>query len=1111
MHIRSSKFTLTGLFALMLAMASVAFGQGVTTSEISGFVTGQDGRAVAGATVIAVHTPSGTRTSAVTRSGGAFDITGLRPGGPYTVTVTAGQYQTASKTDIYVDVGSTTSANFALAPETVVKLEAVTVSESRDPTFGAEAMSTGIALNNEQITDVASIRRDLQDLENLDPRVFAMQASVSDPEFQLSAQGQNYRSNALLVDGVSINDSFGLNSNSYAGLRNPIPPDWVESLTFDLNPYDLTHSGFTGAELNAVLKSGTNEFHGSLYEIYTGTRFRGPDAVPNAVYGTHEPLNEHTTGATIGGPIVKDKVFFFAGYDAFREIGTPPAQFFNPNDTSADAAVVSSIVNKSITSYGYNPGTFAAVNHIWEQNFVGKLDWNISDSQKFQFTFRHTSGSSPNFQSFTGTSFTSFSGQWYSSPRKDTSLAAKINSDWNQLIPGLSTEFEGNYHRYNGSPGLGANPFPNVVVDNVQGLNLSNHTVLPTGAIDFGTDSSRQLNNFYIWEYESHLYAEYSTGAHTIKFGGGFDRNEYLDTFIQNALGNYTFANVNDWLNGTPTFFALAVPNTAGGFTSFAQDVDNFAQTDFFALIQDTWKPTPDLTLIGGVRFDDPYFSGKPAASSQFANVFGYTNSYVPSGNDVISPRLGFNYTVPTQVKTQVRGGIGLFMGPSPAILIGNAFGNAGQVATYNVGSTSFTASPIVLSNGQNLQFPGAAAPSASTLALLSATPPFPTFNITQHGFKWPSLWKANLAIDRELPWWNLVLTLEGDWTKVNNDPFFSDINLKAATTGPAFMPDGAIRYAGNITPGSSIPAAQQISGFSYVGTSSLTSSTAVQLHPTVGAVMQLGNTNQGATQEYTVSIHRSLKNHIGASLAYTHTHATQVEALTSSVAVSDFTSQTFLNPNDNTAYRSDYAVPNKFVGTLTLRNNFFKGINAPTTLAFQAIWQSGHPYSYTFFGDADGSGVSNRSLFYVPSGPNDPKVAWASATEESNFFQFLQNTPDLAKWSGRVVPRNATTAAWNKTVNVHFEQVLPIYGPVKVSLFADCFNFANLLSKNWGINTVYDFPWNRTIAGTFYNAAANGGAGQYIYTFNSATLGNTAIYSDMSRWNIQVGAKLTF
>jgi hypothetical protein len=1108
MHTR--KYLQTGFLSLVLAFATTLFGQGVTTSGISGSVTSQDGKPVAGASVTVVHVPTGTKSTTVTRAGGEYNLTGLRPGGPYAVSVSAAALQAQTKDVPYLDVGNVVATNFTLAPEAVTKLEGVSVEASRDTTFDSSAMSTGINLNGSEIEKVASIRRDLQDLENLDPRVMSIQASISDPEYQISVQGENYRFNALLVDGVSINDSFGLNSNSYAGLRNPIPPDWVESLSFNLNPYDLTHSGFLGAELNATLKSGTNDFHGSIYEIYTGTRLRGPDPVPSAQFGTHESLQEHTTGATIGGPIIKNKLFFFVGYDAFREIATSPSQFFNPNDSAADAAVVSQVVQHSIAAYGYNPGTLSGAYHAWEQNFAAKLDWNISDAQKFSFTFRHTSGSAPNFQSYTGTSFTSFSNQWYSSPRKDTSLAAKLNSDWSAFIPGFSTELEGNYHRYNGSPGLPAGLFPSIGISNIQGLNNSNNTVLPTGALDFGTDSSRQLNNFYIWEYESHLFGEYSIGDHTLKFGGQFDRNEYLDTFISSAIGSFTFANVQDFLNNTPTFFTQATPNTAGGYTSFGQAVDNFAQTDFSAVLQDTWRPSSALTLVGGLRIDEPYISGKPPFSSQYFNAYGTTNNTMPTGNYTISPRVGFNYTVPSELKTQIRGGAGLFLGPSPAILIGNAFGNAGQVASYNAGSSSSTAPPIVLANGQNLIFTGGPA-SAATLAQLVATPPFPTFNVTDPNFHWPSLWKSNLAVDRQLPWWHLILTLEGDWTKVNQDTFFRDMNLKPVTSGPAFMPDGAIRYAGNITPGSTIPAAQQIAGFSYVGTSSLSGSSNLQINPTIGAVMRLGNTTQGGSQEYSVELHRPLTDHVGFSLSYAHSHATAVEALTSSIAVSDFTSQTYLNPNDNKPYRSDYAVPNKVVGTLTLQNNFFRSINAPTTLAIQALWQSGHPYSYTFFGDADGSGTTSRSLFYVPTGPNDPKVAWASPVEEANFFQFLGNTPDLAHFEGGVVPRNAVNAAWQKTINLHLEQAIPVRGPVRLTVFADCFNFANLLDKDWGIAEVYDFPWVRTIAGTNYNPAGNGGAGQYTYTFNSATLGNLTTYSDMSRWNIQVGARLEF
>ena len=204
--------------------------------------------------------------------------------------------------------------------------------------------------------------------------------------------------------------------------------------------------------------------------------------------------------------------------------------------------------------------------------------------------------------------------------------------------------------------------------------------------------------------------------------------------------------------------------------------------------------------------------------------------------------------------------------------------------------------------------------------------------------------------------------------------------------------------------------------------------------------------------------------------------------------------------------------MPNKVVATFAREFLFFKRNDAKTTIAAQWIQEAGHPYSFTFFGDADGSGIANRSLFYVPNGPTDPKVTWASATEEANFFQFLANTPDLAKWQGQVVPRNSAFAPWEKTLNLHIEQEIPVASTgVKLKAFLDCYNFANLLDRDWGITEVYDFPYSRTIAGTAYNPAGNGGAGQYIYTFNSATLGNETIYSDMSRWNVQIGIKLEF
>jgi hypothetical protein len=325
-------------------------------------------------------------------------------------------------------------------------------------------------------------------------------------------------------------------------------------------------------------------------------------------------------------------------------------------------------------------------------------------------------------------------------------------------------------------------------------------------------------------------------------------------------------------------------------------------------------------------------------------------------------------------------------------------------------------------------------------------------------------------------------------------------------------MPDGALRFAGNITP-SAIGSAYYVPGYTtsnfYVNATS-TVTTLYQYGSKIGAVYDLTNTTKGGSQEYTLMLNKPMSDNWAASVAYTHTYALQVDPFTSSTASGTFNGSAFVNPNDNVAYRSDYAVPDKVVITATRQFNFFKMANSTTSMSVQYITQTGQPYSYVFKGDADGSGISNESSFYVPSGPNDPKVQWLSPTEEANFFTFLANTPQLARFAGGIAPRNSAHASEQETLNLHFEQEIPVWGNVRMVGFVDCYNFANFFDKNWGI--VSDFsnvsPYQaQTIAGTWYNKVTN----QYQYVFNAGTLGSPSIYSDESRWQIQIGARIEF
>jgi hypothetical protein len=1091
MHSFSPRWIWACAVALVLGLTSTSFGQGVTTADINGFVTDSDGKAVAGAKVIALHVPSGTQSTAITNSRGQYDIDGLRPGGPYLVSVSSSA-GSESQSDIYVDVGSRFRASF-MFQSSIVKMEAVKVNTTADDTFDSGAMSLGTSFSSKDVGGVETIRRDVQDLENLDPRANVMQVSPSDSQYTISFAGQNPRENLFLIDGVSATDNFGLNSNGYAGFRNPLPPEWIESITVDLSPYDVVFSGFQGGLLNATLKSGTNQFHGTFYDLYEGTNFRGANPVPSSILGSHEKIQAHTVGGTVSGPIIKDKLFFFVGYDTFRQISVPPVENFVPDNSGG---IYTQIINKTISSYGFNPGTFVATNHSWQQNFVGKLDWNISDSQKFEFTFRHTDGEAPNFYNYTSSFETSLSTSWYNTHRTDQSYTVKLISDWSQFIPTLHTEIEGTYKRYNGTAQLNGADAPAITIDNVPGTSLNGGTA--PFAVFLGQYWAYQTNNIYTWEQEEHAYADYSIGNHTIKFGVSFDRTGYTDTFIPNTLGSYTFATVQDYLNGTPTYVQQAA--TYPGYT-LSSAVSHYYSLNIAPLIGDTWRVNDSLSIVGGMRLDYPYEPQKPPFSPLFYNAYGYKNNTTNNGNYTFSPRAGFTYLLPFKLKTQIRGGAGLFLGQNPVVWTENSFNNAGQLNTVNAGSTSSAATTPVV---PGYTFTGPVPPPVNAAASTAV----PAFDVINPKFKAPSNWKENIAIDRELGFWNLIATANIDYSQVNQDAITRDVNLKTAATGPAYMPDGAIHFNGNVTPGSL--GAFNLSPLPAGGSTSTSSisSTTLSANPLTGPVYYLTNTTKGAAQEYTLQLRRPMVDGWAFSFAWSHTHSTQVDPGSSSTASGNYGDNPFVNPNDNIAYRSQYATPDKFVLTGAKQFKFFKVKNSMTTISAQYIAQTGQPYSYVFKGDADGSGISGESLFYVPTGPNDPKVTWGSAAEQTAFFQFLQNTPDLAKYAGKIVPRNGSYAPWEHFMNVHVEQQIPIYGTARLVAFWDCFDFGNLLNKNWGTITNYNGSFNtRTVAGTFLNNTT----GQYIYTFNTATLGTPTTYPDLSRWTMQIGARLEF
>lgn len=1054
-----------GAFSLMFALLTTALGQGITTSAMSGFVTDKQGKPLAGASVTIVHEPTGTKVAGTTRANGQFNVTGLRVGGPYSVTATAAGRRAETRNEIFLDLGSAQDVNFFLEAEAVV-MDAFKVQADRDTTFGSGKISVGTLLTDSEIFNIASVRRNVQDYAQLDSRMYL---GSYDQGGQLSAQGQNFRFNSFLIDGVRADDTFGLNSNGFSSLRSPIPPEALQALSTELSPYDARRAGFTGALMNAVTKSGTNKFTGSSYTEFTNQNWRAK----NPVTGVRDIFSERTWGGTLGGPIVPGTLFFFLSYDQLKRQIAPPSQNF-----VVSAADVQSITAKAASYGNYNPGSFSAVNAPYQKTYLGKLDWNISPNHRAAFTFRKNVGQDTVFSNFSGTTTTSFSSEWYDQPRKTKSYTGQLFSNW---TANLRTEASVSYTDYDGSPASrSAHAFPEVQIQNVSGTRLDTGAAVTNGNVYFGTEFSRQLNAITTKNRNASLSADYSMGDHTFTVGGDYDNTKITNKFVQAFLGSYTFANPAAWAAGNASNLQVAVL-APGATVDDAIARFDLGMTGLY--VQDTWKPTRQLNVVGALRFDYPMFSNNPVAipntptysEASFRNAFGIASTTSGDGNYTISPRLGFNYEVPADRKTQLRGGVGLFQGRSPAVYLSNAYSNRGVAARITQNNLPFT--PVVT--------PGTGAAAVAVI------------NVTDPDFRQPVSWKGNLAIDHTLPFGGLVFTAETSFLQAYKAVNTLNLNLKPVGT----MPDGRIRYAGAIS--------DTTGGASRSSASNTYRTNDLYQNAGFADVYKFTNTNKGGGADVTLSLRRPFKNNWAATFAWTHSHYSEVSPATSSVAQSNYNNRAVFNPNEDVASTSNTNIRDRIVASATYRKEFFK--HAPSTLSVIYQGRVGHPYSWIFYADANGDGFTFNDLFYVPSGPSDPKVRWKTAAERDAFFAFM-NSSRLAKYAGSVAPRNSEVSPWTQTVDLKFMQEIPLpyYNRVRLEVFANCINFANLLNSKWGLLEEVPFSYKRAVAGATYDAAAN----QYVYTFNSTTLNPvpiTARDTPESRWQVQLGAKLRF
>jgi hypothetical protein len=1056
---------LTGVFALCFAFATTAFGQGLTTAAMNGLVTDKQGNSVAGATVTVLHEPSGTRATAVTRANGQYNVTGLRVGGPYTVSVSAKDLQAEPQKEVYLSLEQNAEISFQVSSD-VVKLEAFTVSETKDTTFGVGRMGAGESFSDSQIATTATTRDNVQDIARLDSRI---QLTSLDQGGQMSAQGQNFRLNSFLVDGVESNDPFGLKGDGMATLRSPVPLESLQAIDIQLTPFDVRHNNFTGVQLNAVTKSGGNEFHGSAKWETSDQDYRAKNPNPASIaFGTREPFKERTYNYSLSGPILRNRLFFYLNYDDFRrEAASAGANFKYSNQSDIDAIIARA------KAVGYDPGSLNATgaNLSTQKTKLAKVDWNITDEHRISFTYRNNEGTSPVFAGLTSVFGQSFSNYWYDQPYKTTTYTVQTNSRWS---PDFQTEASLTYTTWDASPINRGAPFPSVTINGLTGIRGDTGATITTGSVFMGTEFSRQLNQINTKEWQGKVAGDYSIGHHTITLGAESDQIKYFNAFAQAFYGSYTFANLAGWLAGTPSSYTDAKLNP--GYT-LDDAISKFKYTTYSGLLQDNWKPNANLTVLAGLRLDYPYVPEKPPYNAGFTPAFGFRNDTNNSGNWTIAPRVGFNYKITSDRKTEIRGGLGVFQSRTPAVWLSNAYSNAGVLGTVAV----TTGAPAFSGDPKNQPTP------AGTL-------PTPNINLIDPDFKSPTVWKGTLGVDHQLPFGGLVLSAEVNAIETQQALSIQYLNFLGANDGgPATLPDGRIRYAGAITnssTGVNTVGRRRVAGFAEV--------------------FQLTNTTKGESKSLTLGLNRPLKNHWGAGISWTHGHATEVAPMTSSTAGSLFNLRIVYNPNEDVASTSNTDMQDKVVASFSLQFNLIP--NARTTVTTTYIGTTGHAYSWAFTGDTNGDGTAANDLFYMPT-QNDPKVRWTSATEQANFFAFTAAN-GLDKYQGSVVPRNAATSPWNNSLDLTIIQDIPGVWRLKPQFFIHCVDFGNMISKSWGLLDEVGFNYRRRVAGATYDRTANGGAGQYIYTFNANTYDTVPVVANdtqASRWQVKAGIKLSF
>ena len=1074
----------------LLALAAMFVGGGiisaqVTTSSLNGLVVDESGAPAIGVAVLATHEPSGTIYTVITNEDGRYTINGMRSGGPYSVEFSCLGFQTMTFTEVTLQLAQTYNLNVTMKEDSEMLSEAVVIATGASK-FAAEKTGASTNISNEQMAALPTISRSITDITRLSPY----------GGNGMSFAGTDGRTANFTVDGANFNNNFGL-SDGLPGGGTPISIDAIEEVQVVISPYDVRQTNFIGGGVNAITKSGTNTFKGSAYIYHRNENMRGNAVDGQDIAGARDRDRMTTYGVTLGGPIVKNKLFFFVNYEYSKvptianrwrasTDGEMNANAYISRTTVEDLTTVSNFVKEK---YGYDTGSFTSFPaDESNQKILVRLDWNIAANHHLAVRYNYTLNkgwNSPNASSSDARTRTvnarmseysmSFANSMYSMDNLVHSVSLDLNS---RINDNLSNQLLATFSKLDDVRGSTSSVFP--FVDILDGSG----TITPY--MSLGYELFTYNNGVHNTVANVRDDITYYVGTHKITAGVSYEYQMADNSYMRNGTGYYRYMSMDDFMNG-------AVPETVCLTYGYDGNENPAARVRFHKVgvyAQDEWTPNEKFMLTYGVRLDGLFFSNQDIMTNNAILALDYNGKHVdtglwPSGKISVSPRVGFTWDIFGDKSFKFRGGTGLFSGRLPLVFFTNMPTNSGMVqmnAKIQAGDpllsefdNKFITDRNELKNYLNQldpeRFPLSISPEDGVVGS--------SFAAVDRKFKMPQVWKTSVALDYAFPT-SFPMSITGEFI------FNKTVNGVCMTNWNVMPVDGFARFNG--------PDNRPI----YPANHKYTEADA----------FVLTNTSKGYGYSANVMFNISPVEGLDLTASYTHLVSKELTGMPGSDASSAFTYvPTVDGPNNPVLHNSQYVTPDRFFASLTYRdkcNNTFS--------LFYETWRGGYNYSYMFDGDFNGDGY-NYDAIYIPSTKDE--LQFVSEDDRDRFWAYLENDKYLSKHKGEYAEAYSVYSPWVHRLDFHYSHDFKVrIGKTTntLQLSVDIKNLLNIFNSSWGVSKYMNPLLNsgRILACDHINSE-----GVPVFSTSSAVSGSTPTWTYNHAigqcWYAQVGIKYMF